>query len=132
MEADVSKYTDELNRLNKAKEIEDSLGQPMNKPLLAQPGKADDKAETFRPFLSSFGVICVSNEEAAAESKFDIVFLAGRADSEKLSAALDRGETPLGELLYGGGVSSGLSRQEPRGVLPPAAIAVRVCKEGER
>ena len=44
MEADVSKYTDELNRLNKAKEIEDSLGQPMNKPLLAQPG-ADDKAE---------------------------------------------------------------------------------------
>lgn len=45
MEADVSKYTDELNRLNKAKEIEDSLGQPMNKPLLAQPGKADDKAE---------------------------------------------------------------------------------------
>ena len=45
MEADVSKYTDELNRLNKAKEIEDSLGQPMNKPLLTQPGAADDKSE---------------------------------------------------------------------------------------
>ena len=66
----------------------------IEKPTATRVLLVDDKAETFRPFLSSFGVICVSNEEAAAESKFDIVFLAGRADSEKLSAALGRtGET---------------------------------------
>ena len=62
----------------------------VEKPTATRVLLADDKAETFRPFFSSFGVICVSNEEAAAESKFDIVFLAGRADSEKLSAALGR------------------------------------------
>ena len=62
----------------------------MEKPTATRVLLADDKAETFRPFLSSFGVICVSNEEAAAESKFDIVFLAGKADSGKLSAALGR------------------------------------------
>ena len=62
----------------------------IEKPTATRVLLADDKAETFRPFLSSFGVICVSNEEAAAESKFDIVFLAGRADSEKLSVALER------------------------------------------
>ena len=66
----------------------------IEKPTATRVLLADVKAEMFRPFLSSFGVICVSNEEAAAESKFDIVFLAGRADSEKLSAALSRtGET---------------------------------------
>ena len=66
----------------------------IEKPTATRVLLADDKAETFRPFLSSFGVICVSNEEAVAESKFDIVFLAGRADSEKLSSALGRtGET---------------------------------------
>ena len=66
----------------------------IEKPTATRVLLVDDKAETFRPFLSSFGVICVSNEEAAAESKFDIVFLAGGADSEKLSAALGRtGET---------------------------------------
>ncbi len=66
----------------------------IEKPTATRVLLVDDKAETFRPFLSSFGVICVSNEEAAAESKFDIVFLAGTADSEKLSAALGRtGET---------------------------------------
>lgn len=66
----------------------------IEKPTATRVLLVDDKAETFRPFFSSFGVICVSNEEAAAESKFDIVFLAGRADSEKLSAALGRtGET---------------------------------------
>lgn len=62
----------------------------LEKPTATRVLLADVKAETFRPFLSSFGVICVSNEEATAESKFDIVFLAGRATSEKLSAALDR------------------------------------------
>lgn len=62
----------------------------IEKPTATRVLLVDDKAETFRPFLSSFGMICVSNEEAAAESKFDIVFLAGRADSEKLSAALGR------------------------------------------
>ena len=62
----------------------------LEKPTATRVLLADDKAETFRPFLSSFGVICVSNEEATAESKFDIVFLAGRATPEKLSAALDR------------------------------------------
>ena len=68
----------------------------IEKPTATRVLLADDKAETFRPFLSSFGVICVSNEEASAESKFDIVFLAGRADSENLSAALDRtGETGI-------------------------------------
>jgi tetratricopeptide (TPR) repeat protein len=66
----------------------------IEKPTATRVLLVDDKAETFRPLLSSFGVICVSNEEASAESKFDIVFLAGRADSEKLSAALGRtGET---------------------------------------
>ena len=44
MEADVSKYTDELNRLNKAKEIEDALAQPVNKPILETPAKTADKA----------------------------------------------------------------------------------------
>ena len=68
----------------------------IEKPTATRVLLADVKAETFRPFLSSFGVICVSNEEAAAESKFDIVFLAGKADSEKLSAALERtGETGI-------------------------------------
>ena len=68
----------------------------LEKPTATRVLLADDKAETFRPFLSSFGVICVSNEEAAAESKFDIVFLAGRADVEKLSAAIERtGETGI-------------------------------------
>ena len=62
----------------------------IEKPTATRVLLADGKAETFRPFLSSFGMICVSNEEAAAESKFDIVFLAGRADSEKLSAAFGR------------------------------------------
>ena len=62
----------------------------IEKPTATRVLLADGKAETFSPFLSSFGMICVSNEEAAAESKFDIVFLAGRADSEKLSAALGR------------------------------------------
>lgn len=62
----------------------------LEKPTATRVLLADDKAETFRPFLSSFGVICVSNEEATAESKFDIVFFAGRATPEKLSAALDR------------------------------------------
>ncbi len=42
MEADVSKYTDELNRLNKAKAVEDELAKPMNQPILAQPAKAQD------------------------------------------------------------------------------------------
>ena len=66
----------------------------IEKPTATRVLLADDKAETFRPFLSSFGMICVSNEEASAESKFDIVLLAGRADSEKLSAVLGRmGET---------------------------------------
>ena len=66
----------------------------IEKPTATRVLLADDRAETFRSFLSSFGVICVSNEEASAESKFDIVFLAGRADAEKLSAALERtGET---------------------------------------
>ena len=66
----------------------------IEKPTATRVLLADDKAETFRPFLSSFGMICISNEEASAESKFDIVLLAGRADSEKLSAALGRmGET---------------------------------------
>ena len=66
----------------------------IEKPTATRVLLVDDKAETFRPFLSSFGVICISNEEAAAESKFDIVFLAGTADSEKLSSALGRtGET---------------------------------------
>jgi HK97 family phage major capsid protein len=37
MEADVSKYTDELNRLNKAKEIEDMLSQPASSPILSNP-----------------------------------------------------------------------------------------------
>ena len=68
----------------------------IEKPTATRVLLVDDKAETFRPFLSSFGVICVSNEEAAAESKFDIVFLAGRADSKKLSVALERtGETGI-------------------------------------
>ena len=62
----------------------------IEKPTATRVLCADAKAEDFRPFLSSFGVICVSNEEAAAESKFDIVFLAGRADAAKLDAALER------------------------------------------
>ena len=62
----------------------------LEKPTATRVLLADDKAETFRPFLSSFGVICVSNEEAATESKFDIVFLAGRSDADKLSNALGR------------------------------------------
>ena len=66
----------------------------IEKPTATRALLADDKAETFRPFLSSFGVVCVSNEEASAESKFDIVFLAGKADPKELSAALDHtGET---------------------------------------
>ncbi len=62
----------------------------IEKPTATRALLADAKAEAFRPFFSSFGVVCVSNENAAAESKFDIVFLAGRADAEKLSYALER------------------------------------------
>lgn len=37
MEADVEKYTNELARLNKAKEIEDALAQPTSEPILSKP-----------------------------------------------------------------------------------------------
>ena len=102
--AGCGKGGDDDNNKNPMRETEESSFRPVKittaciaaieKPTATRALLADDKAETFRPFLSSFGVICVSNEEAAAESKFDIVFLAGKADPEKLSAAIERtGET---------------------------------------
>ena len=66
----------------------------IEKPTATRALVADAKAEEFRQYLSSFGLVCVSNEEASAEAKFDIVFLAGRADAAKLKTAFDRvGET---------------------------------------
>ena len=66
----------------------------IEKPTATRVLVADAKAEEFRPHLTSLGLVCVSNEEASAESKFDIVFLAGRADAAKLKAAFARvGET---------------------------------------
>ena len=66
----------------------------IEKPTATRALVADAKAEEFRQHLSSFGLVCVSNEEASAESKYDIVFLAGRADAAKLKTAFDRvGET---------------------------------------
>ena len=102
--AGCGKGGDDNNNKSTKRETEESSFRPVKittaciaaieKPTATRVLLADDKAETFRPFLSSFGVICVSNEEAAAESKFDIVFLAGKADPEKLSAAIERtGET---------------------------------------
>ena len=102
--AGCGKGGDDNNNKNPMRETEESSFRPIKittaciaaieKPTATRALLADDKAETFRPFLSSFGVICVSNEEAAAESKFDIVFLAGKADPEKLYAAIERtGET---------------------------------------
>ena len=102
--AGCGKGGDDSNNKSPKRETEESSFRPVKittaciaaieKPTATRVLLADDKAETFRPFLSSFGVICVSNEEAAAESKFDIVFLAGKADPEKLSAAIERtGET---------------------------------------
>ena len=102
--AGCGKGGDDNNNKSPKRETEESSFRPVKittaciaaieKPTATRVLLADDKAETFRPFLSSFGVICVSNEEAAAESKFDIVFLAGKADPEKLSAAIERtGET---------------------------------------
>ena len=98
--AGCGKGGDDDNNKNPMRETEESSFRPVKittaciaaieKPTATRALLADDKAETFRPFLSSFGVVCVSNEEAAAEAKFDIVFLAGRADAEKLSAALER------------------------------------------
>ena len=66
----------------------------IEKPTATRVLCADAKAEDFRPFFSSLGFICVSNEEATAKSKFDIVFLAGGADAAKLRAACGHvGET---------------------------------------
>lgn len=43
MEQDISKYTADIERLNRAKEIEDQLSKPVNTPLLNDPKKLDDK-----------------------------------------------------------------------------------------
>jgi 3-deoxy-D-manno-octulosonic-acid transferase len=59
-------------------------------PSASQALLADAKAEAFRPFLEPFGLSCVSGEVAAADARFDIVFLAGRADAGALAAALGR------------------------------------------
>jgi len=50
---------------------------------------ADAKAEEFRPFLSAFGIGCVSNA-AADGTTFDVVFLAGRPDAKALARAAER------------------------------------------
>lgn len=43
MEQDISKYTADIERLKRAKEIEDQMSKPVNTPLLNDPKKLDDK-----------------------------------------------------------------------------------------
>ena len=62
----------------------------IEKPTATRALLADAKAENFRPYLSSMGMTCVSNAEAAAETRFDIVFLADRHGAAELDAALKR------------------------------------------
>lgn len=45
MEQDISKYTADIERLNRAKEIEDKMSQPLNTPLLNDPAKASAAKE---------------------------------------------------------------------------------------
>ena len=62
----------------------------IEKPTASRVLLVDEKAESFRPFLEPFGFACVSNQEASAEARFDIVFAAGRADAQSLTNALSR------------------------------------------
>lgn len=49
MEEDITKYTAELDRLNRAKELEDSLSKPTSSPILTSPGGLDgDEPKTGR------------------------------------------------------------------------------------
>ena len=48
------------------------------------------QSELFRRYVSPFGYICVSNEEAKSETRFDIVFVGGRSDAEELTNAFGR------------------------------------------
>lgn len=43
MEQDISKYTADIERLKRAKEIEEQMSKPVNTPLLNDPKKLDDK-----------------------------------------------------------------------------------------
>lgn len=43
MEQDISKYTADIERLKRAKEIEDQMSKPVNTPLLNDPKKLNDK-----------------------------------------------------------------------------------------
>lgn len=62
----------------------------IEKPAAAKTLLADEKAEDFRQFLSPFGFVCVSNVESSAESRYDMVFLAGRAGAEALRSAYSK------------------------------------------
>ena len=68
----------------------------VEKPMAVKALLADGKSEDFRDHLGAFGFICVSNEEASAASRFDIVFLAGRHDADELKKVAARvGETGI-------------------------------------
>ena len=62
----------------------------VEKPTAVSALLADEKAEDYRTFLSSFGFVCVSNEEASAAARYDIVFLADRHGSNDLARAAAR------------------------------------------
>lgn len=48
MEADVSKYTDELDRLNRAKAVDDQMAKPTSTPILEQPKALDTETKRGR------------------------------------------------------------------------------------
>ena len=62
----------------------------VEKPMAVRALLADEKAEGFREHLGSFGFLCVSNEEASAAARYDIVFLAGHHGADDLEKAVAR------------------------------------------
>ncbi len=62
----------------------------VEKPFAAKVLFSDEKSEQFRQYVSPFGYICVSNEEAKATTRFDIVLVAARAQAADLTNAFSR------------------------------------------
>lgn len=62
----------------------------VEKPFAAKVLFADEKSELFRPYISPFGYICVSNEEAKVTTRFDMVIVGGRAKATDLTNAFER------------------------------------------
>jgi 3-deoxy-D-manno-octulosonic-acid transferase len=51
---------------------------------------SDPRAEAFAPHIAAFGITCVSNSADIADSRYDIVFVAERADAQTLTNAYEK------------------------------------------